>query len=253
MTKRRKTKQLSEEEVAEIESFINKNNQEEDKFLTRLQVDFKCKTENQKKLVNSIRDNEFTIVSGLPGSGKTFISCAESLKLLKLDNNYKKIILIKSVTPLKDEDLGTLPGNITEKVDPYMQSFLDNLNKLIGRTMTEKFRELGLIEVLPIAYARGRSIDNSIIIIDEAQNITLNNIRTLMTRIGYNSKMIILGDVKQKDLKRRNDSSLEVIIEKFKNLENFGIVELRNPEDIVRNKMIKIIEDIFDEIEESKK
>ena len=108
------------------------------------------------------------------------------------------------------------------------------------------------IEIKPIAYVRGRSIDNSIIIMDEAQNISIDNMRTLMTRIGENSKMVILGDIKQKDIRNKKESSLEVVIERFKEKKGFGIVELRNPEDIVRNPIIKVIEDIFDQIEEEK-
>jgi phosphate starvation-inducible PhoH-like protein len=133
-----------------------------------------------------------------------------------------------------------------------MDSFLDNFNKIIGESLTNKLREQGFIQIRPIAYVRGRSIDNSIIIMDEAQNISLDNMRTLMTRIGENSKMIILGDVKQKDLRNKKDSSLEVVIEKFRDKPSFGVVELRNKEDIVRNKIIEVIEEIFDQIDEDK-
>jgi len=108
---------------------------------------------------------------------------------------------------------------------------------------------LGVIEILPIAFARGRSIDNSIILIDEAQNISLDNIRTLMTRIGNDSKMVIMGDVKQKDIRNKKDSSLEVVLEKFRDIEGFGCVELRDPEDVVRNPIIKKVEDVFDSLE----
>ena len=97
---------------------------------------------------------------------------------------------------------------------------------------------------------RGRSIDNTIIVVDEAQNISLDNMRTLMTRIGDNSKMVILGDVKQKDIRNKKESSLEVIIERFNNMGNFGCVELRDPNDVVRNPIIKIIEDVFDNMNE---
>ena len=109
--------------------------------------------------------------------------------------------------------------------------------------------ELGVIEIVPIAFARGRSIDNSIILIDEAQNISLDNIRTLMTRIGDNSKMVIMGDVKQKDIRNKKDSSLEIVLEKFKGIEGFGCVELRNPDDVVRNPIIKTIESVFEDLE----
>jgi len=179
----------------------------------------------------------------------TYIACAEALKLIKSRSKYKKILLVKSVTQLKGEELGFLPGDLREKLDPYMISFLDNFEKIIGESLTNKLRDLGIINIQPLAFVRGRSIDNTIIIVDEAQNISIENMRTLMTRIGDNSKMIILGDVKQKDIRNKKDSSLEVIIERFNNIENFGCVELRNPEDVVRNPIIKIIEETFDLLE----
>ena len=249
MSRKRRNKQLSEQELLEIQEFVYRKNEEEDKFLTSMTVNYKCRTENQGKLRDSIRNNEISIVSGLPGTGKTYIACAEALKLIKSKSKYKKILLVKSVTQLKGEDLGFLPGDIQEKFDPYMGSFVDNFEKIIGETMTRKLRELGIINIQPLAFIRGRSIDNTIIIVDEAQNISLDNMRTLMTRIGDNSKMIILGDVKQKDLRNKKDSSLEVIINKFNHIDNFGCVELRDPEDVVRNPIIKIIEETFDLLE----
>jgi phosphate starvation-inducible PhoH-like protein len=114
--------------------------------------------------------------------------------------------------------------------------------------MTEKLLEYGFIEVLPIAFARGRSIDNAVIIIDEAQNISIDNIRTLMTRIGTDSKVVILGDVKQKDIKNKKESSLGIVLERFRNVQGFGCVELRSKEDVVRHPLIQIIDEIFDDI-----
>jgi len=245
----RRNKKLSEEELREIEEFVYSKNQEEDKFLKSMSVNYKCKTENQGKLRETIRNNEMSIVSGLPGTGKTYIACAEALKLIKARPKYKKILLVKSITQLRGEELGALPGDLNEKFDPYLGSFIDNFEKIIGETMTRKLRELGLINIQPLAFVRGRSIDNTIIIVDEAQNINLDNMRTLMTRIGDNSKMIILGDVKQKDLRNKKDSSLEVIIDRFNNTENFGCVELRDPNDVVRNPIIKVIEEVFDGLE----
>ena len=255
MSKRnsRRNKQLSEEELREVEEFVYSRNIEEDKFLQTMKINVKCKTENQKKLVNSIKENEITICSGLPGSGKTFLSCAEALKLIKTRPKYKRIVLVKSITPLKNEEIGHLPGNLEEKMAPIMESFTDNIRKLIGKTRMEKLIELGVIEIVPIAFARGRSIDNSIILIDEAQNISLDNIRTLMTRIGDNSKMVIMGDVKQKDIRNKRDSSLEIVLRRFDNVEGFGCVELRDPNDVVRNPIIKIVEEIFDDMEEGNK
>jgi phosphate starvation-inducible protein PhoH len=179
----------------------------------------------------------------------TFLSCAEAIKLVTTQEKYKRIVLVKSITPLKNEEIGHLPGDLKEKMAPIMESFTDNIRKLIGKSRMEKLLELGVIEIVPIAFARGRSIDNSVILVDEAQNISLDNIRTLMTRIGDNSKMVIMGDVKQKDLRNKKDSSLEIVIEKFKDVDGFGCVELRNPEDVIRNPIIKIIEDIFESLE----
>lgn len=249
---RRKNKKLSEEEINEVENFVQTKRQE-NRVFPQIKVEVKPKTENQKKLVDSIKSNEIIIASGLPGTGKTFLACAEALKMLKNpDLPYQKIILVKSVTTLKDEEIGFLKGTMEEKMEPFMDSFLDNFNKIIGESLTNRLREQGYIQIKPIAYVRGRSIDKSIIIIDEAQNISLDNMRTLMTRIGDNSKMVILGDVKQKDIRNKKESSLEVVIDKFKNKSGFGTVELRNSEDIVRNPIIKVIEDIFDQLEEEK-
>ena len=180
----------------------------------------------------------------------TFLSCAQALKLLKSKNpaKYKRIVLIKSVTTLKNEDVGFLKGTLEEKLAPIMESFTDNFRKLIGKSRTNKLKELGLIEILPIAFARGRSIDNSIIIVDECQNISMDNIRTLMTRIGTDSKMVILGDIKQKDIRNKKDSSLEIIIKEFNGINRFGCVTLNNPDDVVRNPIIKIIDSVFDNL-----
>ncbi len=249
----RKSKKVSREYLEEIEEYNSIKNNKNSDPLSALRINITPKTENQKKLVESIKKNEIIITSGFPGTGKTFLACAEALKLLKNPElNFKKIILVKSVTTLKDEEIGFLKGTIDEKMEPFMDSFLDNFNKIIGEPMTNKLREMGLIQIKPIAYVRGRSIDNTVIIMDEAQNISIDNMRTLMTRIGDNSKMIILGDVKQKDLRNKKESSLEIVIERFKDKKGFGIVELRNKEDIVRNKIIEVIEEIFDQIEEDR-
>jgi phosphate starvation-inducible PhoH-like protein len=251
MTKKRNRK-LTQEDVDTINEF-NISKQNDDNLFSHIKINIQPKTENQKKLVYAITNNEITIASGLPGTGKTFLACAEALKLVKdTKNPYQKIILVKSVTTLKDEEIGFLKGTMEEKMEPFMDSFLDNFHKIIGESNTTKLRNMGLIQIKPIAYVRGRSIDKSVIIIDEAQNVTLDNMRTLMTRIGDNSKIIILGDVKQKDIRNKKESSLEVVIERFKNKPGFGTVELRNEEDIVRNPIIKVIEDIFDQIEEDK-
>lgn len=221
-------------------------------ILSEIKINIKCKTENQKKFLKLIKDNEIIICSGNAGTGKTFLAVSEALNLLKSNESvYKKIILIKSVTPLKGEEVGFLKGDLETKLSPYMYSFMANFYKLIGNKLSDSLKEQGIIEVLPIAFIRGLSIDNSIIIVDEAQNISFDNMESILTRIGENSKMIIIGDTKQIDIKNKKDSSLQIISERFKNLDKFGIMRFEKS-DQVRNPLINQIEDVFDKIKEEK-
>lgn len=239
-----RNRRITKEEESDIQEFLSNKNE---KINT---IEIKCKTPGQKELLKSIKENQITICSGRAGSGKTYVTSAQSVKFLK-EGRFKKIILIKSVVTLKNEEIGYLKGSLEEKLNPFIGSFIDNFDKLIGKHSFDQMRIDGSIEVVPIAFARGRTLDNSFIIIDEAQNIDIDNMKSLMTRIGENSKMIILGDVKQKDIKNKKLSSLEIIIEKFNNVPDFGTVKLYSENDVVRNPIIKIIEDRFDEIKES--
>jgi phosphate starvation-inducible PhoH-like protein len=214
-------------------------------LLSKMKIDVKCKTENQKKLINLIREKEITICCGLAGCGKTFLACYQAINLLKTQpEKYKKIVLVKSVTTLKEEEIGFLKGSLEEKMEPFVYSFMNNFEKIIGKVETAVLRQEGIIEVMPIAYMRGINIDEAIIIIDEVQNITIKNIRTILTRIGFNSKMIFLGDTKQIDYKNQKDSALKFIMEQFNHLEEIGTIEL-GEDDVVRNPIIKKIENIF--------
>ena len=242
-------RRITEEEEYEVEEFLAERNDPKNKLSSLRSIQLKCKTPGQKELLNSIKENQITICSGRAGSGKTYITSAQSIKFLKA-NEFRKVILIKSVVPLKGEEIGYLKGSLEEKINPFIDSFIDNFDKIIGKSNFEYMRAEGMIEVIPIAFARGRTLDNSFIIIDEAQNIDVDNMKSLMTRIGENSKMIILGDVKQKDIKNKRMSSLEIIIESFKDVDDFGTVKLYSDTDVVRNPIIKTIEDKFDEIEE---
>ena len=215
----------------------------------KLKLDYKYKNESQKNLINLINQNKITIAAGPAGTGKTYVACAQALKLLKIDPRFKKIILVKSVTVLEGEEVGFLKGDLKEKMFPFTISFLDNFYKLIGEAATQIMLDQGLIEVLPLAYIRGRSIDNSIIIVDEAQNITRKNMRSTMTRIGTDTKMIITGDTKQIDMKNSKLSSLDLVVRLFENKPDIGTMKFE-VEDIVRDPIVKIIEETFDEWEE---
>lgn len=217
--------------------------------LQKLRIDFKFKNESQKNLVNLVNENKITIVAGPAGTGKTYLACAQALKLLKNDERFKKIILVKSVTVLEGEELGFLKGDLKEKMLPFTISFLDNFHKIIGEGLTQIMLDQGYIEVLPLAFIRGRSIDNAIIIVDEAQNITLKNMRSTMTRIGTDTKMIITGDTKQIDMKNPKLSSLDTVVNLFCNKNDIGTMHFEIG-DIVRDPIVKLIEETFDDWEE---
>lgn len=219
--------------------------------LQSIQIDLKCKNASQKNLIKLINENIITICAGRAGTGKTFIACAQAIKLLKSDK-YSKIILVKSVTELEGESVGYLKGTLEEKMFPHTISFLDNFYKLIGEENTKKMLDIGLIEVLPLAFIRGRSIDNAIIIVDESQNITLSNMRSTLTRVGYNTKMIITGDTKQIDIKNKKQSSLDTVINIFKDKEGIGTMYF-TVDDIVRSPIVMMIENEFDNFEEQNK
>ena len=178
-TSTRKTrKRLTPEEEYEAIEEINKAHS--GNVLDKMKVDIKYKTQNQKKLVTEIKNKEIVICSGLPGTGKTFLSCAVALELLKSDPRYRKIVIVKSVTTLKDEEIGFLKGTMKEKMEPFMYSFMHNFEKVIGKHNVELLRANNMIEEMPIAYMRGINIDNSITIIDEAQNLTPKQIYSLI-------------------------------------------------------------------------
>lgn len=242
----RRSKRLSREEQAEVENWIYQNNTEETRMTDTMTINVKCKTENQKSLVNSIKENEVTICSGPAGTGKTFLACAEALKLIKRYSRYKKIIIVKSVTTLKNEEIGFLKGNLREKMEPFMFSFVHNFEKLVGQAITSRLRELKTIEEMPIAYMRGINLDKSIIIVDEAQNISTENMRTIMTRLGKDSKMIFLGDERQQDSKGHN--GLTFLMDHFQDIEEIGCVQF-NKDDVVRNPLIAKIERVFDSLQ----
>ena len=242
----RRSKKLSREEQAEVEQWIYQNNTEETRMTDTMTISVKCKTENQKSLVNSIKDNEVTICSGPAGTGKTFLACAEALKLIKRYAKYKKIVIVKSVTTLKNEEIGFLKGNLREKMEPFMFSFVHNFEKLVGQAITSRLRELKTIEEMPIAYMRGINLDRSIIIVDEAQNISQENMRTIMTRLGKDSKMVFLGDERQQDSKGGN--GLTFLMDHFSDIEGIGCVQFTKS-DVVRNPLIAKIERVFDSLQ----
>ena len=221
-----------------------------EELLNNIRLSIKCKNETQKKLINAIKDNDVTICTGVAGTGKTLISVYEALSLFKTyPNVYKEIKLVKSITQLKNEELGTLPGDEKDKLKFHMMSFLDAFHKLIGEDLTNKLIEAGLIKMEVFGAIRGRSFTNSIIIIDEFQNISKDNAKTFLTRFSDDTKVIVLGDSGQIDLKNKKDSALEPLINKVNNKPIDGVqVIVFDKTDVVRHRLTSYFIDIFESI-----
>lgn len=209
-------------------------------------VSLQAKNESQKRLLKSIRENQITICNGVAGSGKTICSIYMALSLLRESGNfYHKLYLVKSVTTLKNEELGFLKGDLREKIDPFMESFKGNAEKLFKNTNITALFDSSIIKFLPLAYIRGTNLDNCIVILDETQNVSIDNARTLLTRIGENCKVICLGDTNQIDLKNKKESSLEPILNNFQGIDDIGCIQMDENEENCRNPIIKTIEEKF--------
>ncbi len=212
-------------------------------ILTHLNISFKNKS--QEEYWNLMDKKEILLCSGPAGTGKSYISILKALSLLQnKENKFEKIILIKPVVEA-DEKLGYLPGNVEEKLDPYIFSSMYLFEKIIGKEKTELLRRNGYIEFMAFAYLRGVNIDSSIVIAEEIQNATPRQVKTFLTRIGENSKFICNGDYEQSDrYKSFKDTGLYIAINKLKNIEDIGIYEF-DKKDIIRNPIISKILDKF--------
>lgn len=209
----------------------------------------KCRNQKQKHLISEIRNHDITICDGIAGSGKTYIALYEGL-LGVLSKRYDKLILCKSVISTPNEDIGYIPGTIEEKMEPHIMSYKGNMRKMLKNedNVERLFREK-IVEVLPLAYIRGVTLDRSYIIIDESQNITMNLFKSIITRIGDGSKMIFLGDTEQVDFdqeKKRKQSALQYIIDIFKEENYIGYCHF-NDDEVVRHPIIpKVIQKLRD-------
>ena len=218
-------------------------------LLDNIRLDLKAKNENQKKLLKSIRDNDVTVCVGPAGTGKTILSIYEAVSLLKTHPDiYKKIILLKSISQLKDETLPALPGDAMDKMYFQNMSFFDSLIKLIGEKHTGELITLNKIKFDVVGSFRGRNLSNSIIILDETQNISHDNLKTILTRISDNTKIILLGDPDQIDIKIKSDSSLKRFLDKIKSNQvvGVGVVEF-DETDIVRHRLTSYFINLFKE------
>jgi phosphate starvation-inducible PhoH-like protein len=204
-------------------------------------------TENQRQYYTILTSNQITICSGPAGVGKSYIAMKAAVDLLmEPDNGYEKIIIVRPAVEA-EEKLGALPGNLEEKLDPYIFPSYYLLNKIIGKEAREKLKEAEIIEVFALAYMRGMNIDNSILIFEEAQNSTPNQMKLLLTRIGSNSKFFISGDLEQTDrYKDKRHSGLYDAITRFNFINDIGTFEF-SEKDVVRNPLISKILQKYDE------
>jgi phosphate starvation-inducible PhoH-like protein len=220
-----------------IGQFIKKQTKE--KFLT----------ENQRLYYNILKQDQITICTGPAGVGKSYIAMKAAVDLLQDPNNsYEKIMIVRPAVE-SEEKLGSLPGSLEEKLDPYISPSYYLLNKLIGKENREKLIEYDFIEVQALAYIRGWNIDNTILIFEEAQNSTPKQMKLLLTRIGFNSKFFISGDLEQTDrYKDKTQTGLWDAITKFRDMHDIGIFEF-DERDIVRNPLItRILKKYEDEV-----
>ena len=195
-------------------------------------------TESQKTYYELLTNNQIVLCSGPAGVGKSYISMKAAVDLLMdPENSYEKLVIVRPAVEA-EEKLGSLPGNVEEKLDPYIFPSYYLLNKIIGKEAREKLKESEIIEVFALAYMRGMNIDNTILIFEEAQNATPNQMKLLLTRIGYNSKFFISGDLEQTDrYKDKKQSGLWDALQRFKSVDDVGVFEFGD-NDVVRNPLI---------------
>ena len=198
----------------------------------------RCKTLGQREYVRAIRRNTLTFGIGPAGTGKTYLAMAMAVAALK-SKEVERIVLTRPAVEA-GEKLGFLPGDLNQKVDPYLRPLYDAMFDMLGAETCQRMQERGVIEVAPLAYMRGRTLSDAFIILDEAQNTTTEQMKMFLTRMGFNSKMVITGDVTQIDLPADKMSGLKQAVRVLKNVEGIGICELTD-QDVVRHVMVQRI------------
>ena len=204
----------------------------------------KPKTLGQKQYVNSIREKDIVFGVGPAGTGKTYIAVAMAINAYK-NKEVQKIILARPAVEA-GERLGFLPGDLQDKVDPYLRPLYDALYDVLGRDAALKLKEKEVIEVVPLAYMRGRTLDNSFIILDEAQNTTREQMKMFLTRMGFGSKVVVTGDVTQSDLPRGKKSGLVEALRVLKNVRDIDVCYLKDT-DVVRHELVRKIINAYEQ------
>lgn len=210
----------------------------------------KCKSENQQQLVDAYEKNDMVFATGPAGTGKTYLSIALAVRALK-EKTARKIILSRPAVEA-GEKLGFLPGDMKEKIDPYLQPLYDALGDMLPAVKLQDMMEKNIIQIAPLAFMRGRTLSDAVVILDEAQNTTPAQLRMFLTRMGWDTKMIITGDMTQIDLPRGQRSGLSEALQILKDVEGIGFVEL-NKKDIVRHKLVTRIVNAYESHDDKEK
>jgi phosphate starvation-inducible PhoH-like protein len=235
---------ISNKTIIQDGKTIPLNNKQIAEILYGKKFNLRGKNKKQKELITEIDKNQITFAVGPAGVGKSYISVAKSLELLaNPDNQYQKIYVITPAVTA-DEKLGFLKGSLEEKLDPFLFSTYYLMDKIIGKNNRKQLQEMRIVEPLAFAFIRGINIDSAIVIVEETQNTTKSQMKSLLTRIGYNSKFLISGDLEQTD-RKGDDNGLSDGIERTKNINDIGLVEF-SEKDIVRNPLISKILNNYD-------
>ena len=212
---------------------------------TKRRKALKAKTKNQEKYIRAIQGNDVTLCTGPAGTGKTAVSVGLACDYL-LDGRVEKIVVTRPVIE-SGRGLGFLPGTFEEKIHPYLIPVLEEMEYRLNTNRVQAYRDEGKIEVCPLEYMRGRNFHNCFMILDEAQNATFEQLKMFITRIGWDSKAVINGDIDQTDLVKKERGGLEEFLDRLELVEGVGIAELTE-DDIIRNKIIsKILEALYDD------
>ena len=236
--------------IKDIDVFLKSKKVEKDKFLIKTKnKKIYARSKNQEKFVDAINNNDLIFGVGPAGTGKTYLAVAAAVQSL-INNQISRIILSRPAVEA-GERLGFLPGDLKEKIDPYLRPLYDALNDLMPKKILESNMDNGVIEIAPLAFMRGRTLENAFIILDEAQNTTNMQMKMFVTRLGRNSKMVILGDITQIDLPAGSSSGLKEILKLVPKDEGIDVVNFQN-KDIVRHRLVDKIVKAYSKLEKQK-